>query len=96
MYRVLKPAGRAIILEFSHPVVPGLKTIYDAYSFTALPALGKIICNDSESYKYLAESIRMHPDQETLKDMMDKAGFLRTSYENLTGGIVAIHMGIKL
>jgi demethylmenaquinone methyltransferase / 2-methoxy-6-polyprenyl-1,4-benzoquinol methylase len=96
MYRVLKPAGRAIILEFSHPVVPGLKTLYDAYSFSALPALGKIICNDSESYKYLAESIRMHPDQETLKGMMDKAGFLRTSYENLTGGIVAIHMGIKL
>ena len=96
MFKVLKPAGRAIVLEFSHPVVPGLKTIYDAYSFTALPLMGKIICNDSQSYKYLAESIRKHPDQETLKSMFEKAGFSRVSYENLTGGVVALHIGYKL
>lgn len=96
MYRVLKPGGRAIVLEFSHPVVPGLKSIYDTYSFTALPLMGKIICNDSESYKYLAESIRKHPDQETLKSMFEKAGLSRVSYENLTGGVVALHIGYKL
>lgn len=95
MYRVLKPGGRALILEFSKPVVPGLSTIYDIYSFKLLPLMGKVIANDEESYRYLAESIRMHPDQATLKDMMDDTGFERTEVTNLTGGIVAIHRGYK-
>lgn len=95
MYRVLKPGGRVIILEFSHPSVPGLKPLYDLYSFSALPVLGKLIAGDSASYRYLAESIRMHPDQETLKEMMEQAGFERCEYFNLSGGIVAIHRGFK-
>jgi len=77
MVRALKPGGRAIILEFSHPVAPGLKPIYDLYSFTVLPALGKLVANDAASYRYLAESIRMHPDQETLLHMMEAVGFER-------------------
>jgi demethylmenaquinone methyltransferase/2-methoxy-6-polyprenyl-1,4-benzoquinol methylase len=96
MYRVLKPGGRALILEFSKPVAPGLGPVYDAYSFTLLPVIGQLVTGDRDSYKYLAESIRMHPDQETLKTMMEAAGFERCEYFNLTGGIVAIHRGFKL
>ena len=95
MLRVLKPGGRLLILEFSKPKNAVLSDIYDKYSFKALPFMGKLITNDSESYKYLAESIRMHPDQETLKSMMDEAGFANTRYQNMTGGIVALHTGIK-
>ncbi len=95
MLRVLKPGGRLLVLEFSQTTNPMLKKAYDLYSFTALPLMGKIVTNDSESYKYLAESIRMHPDQETLKGMMEEAGFARVSYHNMTGGMVALHRGIK-
>ena len=95
MYRALKPGGRAIILEFSHPVAPGLKPVYDLYSFTVLPVLGKLVADDAASYRYLAESIRMHPDQETLLRMLEAAGFERCQYFNLTGGIVAVHRGYK-
>lgn len=95
MLRVLKPGGRLLVLEFSKPPSKALSKLYDAYSFTALPVLGKLIANDSESYRYLAESIRMHPDQETLKGMMQTAGFARCEYFNMTGGIVALHRGVK-
>jgi demethylmenaquinone methyltransferase/2-methoxy-6-polyprenyl-1,4-benzoquinol methylase len=96
MFRVLKPGGRLLVLEFSQTKNPLLKKAYDLYSFTALPLMGKLVTNDSESYKYLAESIRMHPDQETLKGMMEDAGFNRVSYHNMTGGMVALHRGIKV
>jgi demethylmenaquinone methyltransferase/2-methoxy-6-polyprenyl-1,4-benzoquinol methylase len=95
MYRILKPGGRLLVLEFSKPVAPGLKTIYDLYSFKILPLMGKLVANDEASYRYLAESIRMHPDQVTLKDMMVDAGFGQCDYHNLTGGIVALHRGYK-
>ena len=95
MYRVLKPGGRLLILEFSKPVFEPLSKAYDLYSFTALPVMGKLIANDSESYQYLAESIRMHPDQQTLKQMMQQAGFENCDYHNLTAGIVAVHRGFK-
>lgn len=95
MYRVLKPGGRLIILEFSHPVAPGLKPAYDLYSFAILPILGKLVAGDAASYRYLAESIRMHPDQDTLLRMMEEAGFERCQYFNLSGGIVAVHRGYK-
>jgi demethylmenaquinone methyltransferase / 2-methoxy-6-polyprenyl-1,4-benzoquinol methylase len=95
MYRALKPGGRAIVLEFSHPVAPGLKPVYDLYSFAALPVLGKLVADDAASYRYLAESIRMHPNQETLLRMMAEAGFERCQYFNLSGGIVAVHRGYK-
>lgn len=96
MLRVLKPGGRLLVLEFSKPVLPLLSKAYDAYSFTALPFMGKLVANDSESYRYLAESIRMHPDQETLKQMMETAGFFKVNYQNMTGGVVALHKGFKV
>ena len=95
MYRVLKPGGRLLVLEFSKPLLEPLNKAYDAYSFHILPKIGELVAHDSESYRYLAESIRMHPDQETLKSMIDDAGFENTTYFNLTGGIVALHRGYK-
>lgn len=95
MYRVLKPGGRLLVLEFSKPQNELLTKAYDMYSFHLLPKMGQLVANDSESYQYLAESIRMHPDQETLKSMMDAAGYEQTTYHNLTGGIVALHRGFK-
>lgn len=95
MWRVLKPGGRLLVLEFSKPVFEPLSKAYDLYSFTALPLMGKIVAGDSDSYQYLAESIRMHPDQATLKQMMEQAGFVNCDYHNLTGGIVAVHRGFK-
>ena len=95
MYRVVKPGGRLLVLEFSKPAIPLFEKVYDAYSFTALPFLGKLITNDPDSYRYLAESIRMHPDQETLKSMIETAGFDKVSYHNMTGGVVALHKGLK-
>jgi demethylmenaquinone methyltransferase/2-methoxy-6-polyprenyl-1,4-benzoquinol methylase len=95
MTRVLKPGGKLMILEFSKPANPLLSKVYDTYSFTALPLMGQLIAGDSESYKYLAESIRMHPDQDTLKGMMENAGLVNCKYYNMTGGIVALHVGIK-
>jgi len=94
MTRVTKPGGRVIVLEFSRPWKP-LSRAYDAYSFTILPALGKYVAKDEAAYRYLAESIRMHPDQETLKSMMEKAGLESVDYFNLAGGIVALHRGYK-
>ena len=94
MQRVLKPGGKLLVLEFSQIWAP-LKPAYDAYSFKLLPLMGKLLANDAESYRYLAESIRMHPDQETLKQMMLEAGFGRVDYHNLTGGVVALHKGWK-
>jgi len=96
MYRVLKPGGQLLVLEFSKPTAPGLKPVYDAYSFKVLPLLGRLVANDASSYRYLAESIRMHPDQETLLDMLRAAGFEQTRYHNLSGGIVALHRGFKI
>ena len=95
MYRVLKPGGRLLVLEFSKPTQDWLSKVYDMYSFHILPKMGELVANDAESYQYLAESIRMHPDQDTLKGMMDNAGFDQTEYFNLTGGIVALHRGFK-
>ncbi|AVC44791.1 bifunctional demethylmenaquinone methyltransferase/2-methoxy-6-polyprenyl-1,4-benzoquinol methylase [Francisella tularensis subsp. novicida] len=95
MCRVLKPGGRLLVLEFSKPIIPLLSKVYDEYSFKALPFLGKIITQDAESYKYLAESIRKHPDQQTLKQMMYDAGFDNVEYQNMSGGIVALHIGYK-
>ena len=95
MRRVLKPSGKALILEFSTPISAPLAQLYDLYSFSALPAMGQLVAQDKESYQYLAESIRKHPDQETLAEMMRQAGFESVNYQNLTGGIVAIHTGVK-
>lgn len=94
MHRVLKPGGTLLVLEFSQVFKP-LKPLYDLYSFKMLPLMGKLIAKDAESYQYLAESIRMHPDQETLREMMLSAGFDRVSYHNLTAGVVALHKGVK-
>jgi demethylmenaquinone methyltransferase/2-methoxy-6-polyprenyl-1,4-benzoquinol methylase len=96
MYRVLKPAGRLLVLEFSKLNIPALQPLYDLYSFKLLPLMGKLIARDADSYRYLAESIRMHPDQDELKHMMETAGFERCEYFNLSGGIVALHRGYKL
>ena len=95
MFRVLRPGGRALVLEFSRPTSPGLGKLYDAYSFSILPWLGRTVAGDEASYRYLAESIRKHPDQETLKGMMQQSGFERVEYHNLSGGIVALHKGFK-
>ncbi|WP_371187259.1 bifunctional demethylmenaquinone methyltransferase/2-methoxy-6-polyprenyl-1,4-benzoquinol methylase UbiE [Thalassotalea maritima] len=95
IFRVLKPGGRLLVLEFSKPEHDLLNKAYDFYSFNILPKMGELVAKDGESYQYLAESIRMHPDQETLKQMMDNVGFEQTSYHNLTGGIVALHKGYK-
>ena len=95
MFRVLKPGGALLVLEFSKPVVRPLSRAYDVYSFSVLPWLGRLVANDEGSYRYLAESIRRHPDQETLKQMMGQAGFERSHYHNLAGGIVALHKGYK-
>tara|TARA_R110002124_G_scaffold70290_4_gene188713 strand:- start:73078 stop:73929 length:852 start_codon:yes stop_codon:yes gene_type:complete len=95
MYRVLKPGGRLLVLEFSKPEHQLVNKAYDFYSFNILPKMGELVAKDGDSYQYLAESIRMHPDQETLKTMMDAAGFEQTSFKNLTGGVVALHKGYK-
>lgn len=95
MRRVLKPGGRLLVLEFSQVWKP-LAPLYDFYSFKVIPPLGKLLANDAESYNYLAESIRMHPDQETLKQMMEQVGFGRVEYSNLAMGVVALHRGFKI
>jgi demethylmenaquinone methyltransferase/2-methoxy-6-polyprenyl-1,4-benzoquinol methylase len=94
IHRVLKPGGQLLVLEFSTPAA-GFKRLYDAYSFNVLPLLGRVVAGDEASYRYLAESIRMHPDQETLLGMIRTAGFAQARYHNLTGGIVALHRGYK-
>jgi demethylmenaquinone methyltransferase / 2-methoxy-6-polyprenyl-1,4-benzoquinol methylase len=94
MCRVLRPGGKLLVLEFSK-VAPPLEKLYDWYSFKVLPQLGKVVAGDDSSYRYLAESIRMHPSQEELKTMMLKGGFGHVDYHNLTGGVVALHVGIK-
>ena len=95
MHRVIRPGGRVIVLEFSKVAKP-LEAIYDAYSFKLLPKIGELVANNADSYRYLAESIRMHPGQEELKQMMEEAGLERVEYFNLTGGVVAVHRGYKL
>jgi demethylmenaquinone methyltransferase/2-methoxy-6-polyprenyl-1,4-benzoquinol methylase len=95
MLRVLKPGGKLLVLEFSRPAA-AIKPAYDLYSFRILPLLGRLVADDEASYQYLAESIRMHPDQESLLDMMRDAGFERCRYHNLAGGIVALHVGYKI
>lgn len=95
MYRVLKPGGFLSILEFSKPILPLLQTIYAKYSFRIIPWLGKVVAQDEESYRYLVESIRMHPDQEALLKIMSQAGFEDCRFQNLTQGIVALHQGYK-
>lgn len=95
MYRVCKPGGKLMVLEFSAPTVPGLKPVYDWYSFNVIPKVGKYFAQDEASYQYLAESIRMHPNQIDLKEMIEQAGFEDCYYHNLTGGIVALHIAYK-
>lgn len=95
MQRVLKPGGKVMVLEFSKPIYKPLEKLYDAYSFSILPKLGKLIAKDEDSYRYLAESIRMHPDQDTLKQMLLTAGFDACKVHNFSGGIVALHIGYK-
>lgn len=95
MFRVCKPGGKIMILEFSTPILPGLKPVYDWYSFNVLPKIGKLFAQDEASYQYLAESIRMHPNQEELKNRIEQAGFEDCKYHNLSGGIVALHIAYK-
>ena len=95
MTSVLRPGGRVVILEFSHPALSWFRRIYDTYSFSVLPRLGRLVAGDAESYRYLAESIRMHPDQETLAGMMRDAGLVHCTWNNLTGGVVAVHTGYR-
>jgi demethylmenaquinone methyltransferase/2-methoxy-6-polyprenyl-1,4-benzoquinol methylase len=94
MHRVLRPGGKLLVLEFSRVAKP-LEKVYDWYSFQVLPRLGRLIAGDADSYRYLAESIRVHPDQDTLKSMMREGGFGHVDYHNLSGGVVALHVGIK-
>jgi demethylmenaquinone methyltransferase/2-methoxy-6-polyprenyl-1,4-benzoquinol methylase len=96
VFRVLRPGGRFLVLEFSKPIWPGLAPMYDIYSFGILPFLGRTVAGDADSYRYLAESIRMHPDQHTLRRMMEQAGLEHCGYQNISGGIVALHKGYKL
>ena len=96
MFDVLKPGGRLVVLEFSHAHLGAFAPLYEAYSFQVLPRLGRLLAGDAESYRYLAESIRRHPDQDTLRGMMEQQGFERCEYYNLTAGIVALHIGYKL
>jgi demethylmenaquinone methyltransferase/2-methoxy-6-polyprenyl-1,4-benzoquinol methylase len=96
MWRVLKPGGCLVVLEFSRVTVEPLRRAYDAYSFNVLPLLGRFVADDEDSYRYLAESIRRHPDQKTLRSMMERAGFERVRYHNLNAGVVAVHKGYKL
>ena len=95
MRRALKPGGQLLVLEFSHPRLPGLKPLYDAYSFRVLPWLGRMVARDEASYRYLAESIRMHPDADTLLKMLQEAGLAGCRYHSLAGGIVAVHRGYR-
>jgi len=96
MYRCLKPGGRLLVLEFSKPMLDILEPLYEAYSFQVLPRLGQWLVDDAASYRYLAESIRRHPDQQTLKELMERAGFERCEFFNLSAGIVALHLGYRL
>lgn len=96
MRRVLKPGGQLMVLEFSTPVIPMLSRLYDAYSFNVLPWLGRVVAGDADSYRYLAESIRRHPDQQTLLDMLRTAGLEQCRYHNLMGGVVALHRGYRI
>ena len=96
IYNCLKPNGKLIVLEFSKPTNELLKEVYDLYSFEIIPKLGEIIISSEESYQYLAESIRMHPNQDELKDLFEDCGYKNCEYENLTNGIVAIHSGWKI
>ncbi len=96
IFRSLKPGGKLMILEFSKMVIPTLDKLYEQYSFKFIPKFGEILTGDRESYQYLVESIRKHPDQETLISMMEQAGFAMNTYNNLTGGVVAVHRGVKL
>lgn len=95
MTRVLRPGGRLIVLEFSQPAGAWFRRLYDTYSFSVLPRLGQWVAGDAQSYQYLAESIRMHPDQTTLASMMNDAGLVRVDWNNLTGGVVAVHKGYR-
>jgi demethylmenaquinone methyltransferase/2-methoxy-6-polyprenyl-1,4-benzoquinol methylase len=95
MYRVLRPGGRILVLEFSSPVIPLIGKFYDSYSLNVIPKIGKLVANDENSYRYLVESIRRHPNQEALKKMMEDAGFEDVRYHNLSGGIVSLHIGFR-